>query len=162
VTSQPIFVGVAEAAVATGDAVLATVGLGSCVAILLHDAEAAVAGMAHVLLPAPHGGSGSPAAAKYANTAVPYLLREMEARGADRRRITGRIVGGASMFGTLRTPTMTRAGERNVVAAREALAAAGIRVTGEEVGSGHGRSVRLSAADGRVRVSSHRHPDVEL
>jgi chemotaxis protein CheD len=162
VTPQPIFVGVAQAAVVVGDGVLATVGVGSCVAILLHDREAAVAGMAHVLLPAPHGRSDPASPAKYATTAVPYLLTEMEAKGADRRRITGRIVGGASMFGALRTPRVSGAGERNVAAARAALAAAGIAVTGEEVGREHGRGVRFSAADGRVRVTSYQHPDVDL
>ena len=160
--ARPIFVGVAQSAVATGEAVLATVGVGSCVAILLHDAEAAVAGLAHVLLPAPHGEPDASTPAKYATTAVPHLVREMEAHGALRSRVTARLVGGASMFGALRTPTMAGAGERNVIAARDALAREGIPVTGEEVGRAHGRAVRLYAADGRVRVTSYRHPDVDL
>ena len=66
------------------------------------------------------------------------------------------------MFGALRTATMAGAGERNVIAAREALARAGIPVSGEAVGGAHGRAVRLYAANGRVRVTSYRHPDVDL
>ena len=152
----------AQCAVATGEAVLATVGVGSCVAILLHDAEAAVAGMAHVLLPEPHREPDPAAPGKYATTAVPHLVREMEARGAVRDRVTARLVGGASMFGALRTATMAGAGERTVIAARAALARAGIPVAAEAVGGAHGRAVRLYAADGRVRVTSYRHPDVDL
>jgi hypothetical protein len=30
------------------------------------------------------------------------------------------------------------------------------------VGREHGRGVRFSAADGRVRVTSYQHPDVDL
>lgn len=161
--NQPVtFVRVAQAAVTRGDGVLATVGLGSCVAILLYDAGAAVAGMAHVLLPAPHGTADPGAPAKYATTAVPYLLREMELRGAERGRISARLVGGASMFGVLGGSRKGGAGERNIAAARHALAREGIRLTGEEVGSGHGRSVRLHASDGSVIVSSYRRPDVNL
>ena len=159
---SPIFVRVANAAVTEGDGVLATVGLGSCVAILLHDAEAAVAGLAHVLLPAPHRPIATDPPAKYATTAVPHLLREMELRGAARSRIQARLVGGAAMFGSLRGPAMAGAGARNLAAVREALAREGIPVTGEEVGSEHGRSVHLHARDGRVVVTSYRRPDVSL
>lgn len=157
-----IFVGVAEAAVAEGEAVLMTVGLGSCVAILLYDPDVRVAGMAHVLLPAPHARFEERDAAKYATTAVPHLLREMAARGADRCRVTARIVGGASMFSGTRSSALAAAGARNLEATRDALEWVGVPLTGEEVGSNHGRSVRLFAADGRVLVSSYRRPDVIL
>jgi len=162
VNSPSIFVGVAEAAVAAGEEVLVTVGLGSCVAILLYDADVRVAGMAHVLLPAPHRAFEESQAAKYATSAVPHLLREMSARGADRRRVTARIVGGASMFSGPRSSPLASAGARNLEATRDALEWAGVPVTGEEVGSDHGRSVRLFAADGRVVVSSYRRGDVIL
>ena len=48
---EQIRVKVADYAVARGDAVIATLGLGSCVAIAVHDATAGVGGLAHVLLP---------------------------------------------------------------------------------------------------------------
>lgn len=161
-TESPIFVRVAHAAVTEGEGVLATVGLGSCVAILLYEPDEGVAGMAHVLLPAPHRSAEREAWAKYASTAVPHLMREMEARGAHRARVVARLVGGASMFGAGRTASLSGAGERNLAAAREALAQAAIPLTGEEVGSGHGRSVHLYAADGRAVVTSYRRPDVIL
>lgn len=156
------FVGVADAAVARGAEVLATVGLGSCVAILLHDARARVGGLAHVLLPAPHGTFVECDAARYATTAVPYLLREMAVKGASRARITARLVGGASLFAAARTEAVAAAGERNLEAVRGALEWAGIPVVGEEVGGDHGRAVRLHTLDGRVVVTAFRHPDVVL
>ena len=161
-TQSPVFVRVAHAEVTEGEGVLATVGLGSCVAILLYDPVPTVAGMAHVLLPAPHREFDGLEPAKYATTAVPYLLQVMAARGARRTRVTARLVGGASMFGGARTSRLAAAGERNLQAVRDALDWAGIPVMGEEVGSGHGRSVRLHAADGRVVVSSYRRADVIL
>ena len=44
-------VNVAEFAIARDGAILATVGLGSCVALMLWDAELRLAAMAHILLP---------------------------------------------------------------------------------------------------------------
>ena len=51
VSAREIVVRVADMAVATADEVLVTVGLGSCVAIMLYDPEAKVGGLAHILLP---------------------------------------------------------------------------------------------------------------
>ncbi|HYW06081.1 MAG TPA: chemotaxis protein CheD, partial [Longimicrobium sp.] len=50
----PTYVKVAQYAVGGADQVLATLGLGSCVAILLRDPVVRVGGMAHVLLPEPN------------------------------------------------------------------------------------------------------------
>jgi chemotaxis protein CheD len=49
--SGEIIVRVADLRVGANDDVLVTIGLGSCVAIMLHDATAKVGGLAHVLLP---------------------------------------------------------------------------------------------------------------
>ncbi|MGH7734590.1 MAG: chemotaxis protein CheD, partial [Gemmatimonadales bacterium] len=43
-------------------------------------------------------------------------------------------------------------GERNVVASRQALAAAGIPILAEATGGTAGRSVRLRVADGSVSI----------
>ena len=48
---EQIRVNVAAYAVARGDAVISTLGLGSCVAIAVHDRASAVGGLAHILLP---------------------------------------------------------------------------------------------------------------
>lgn len=153
---------VAHAAVEGPGGVLVTLGLGSCVAILLHDPEARVAGMAHVLLAQPRSGVVPENPAKFASTAVPHLIGEMEQLGARRERLVARLVGGASMFGRVLAQSGLHTGERNIAAAREALGAAGIRVCGEEVGREHGRSVYFHADDGRAVVTSYQHGDKVL
>jgi chemotaxis protein CheD len=156
------FVKVAECAVARESGILYTLGLGSCVAILLWDEQVRVAGMAHVLLPEPRTSTTDHPPAKYATSAVPHLLAEMEKEGARRPRMTARLVGGASMFRALITGSMLQTGERNIAATRAALAEFRIPITGEEVGKEHGRSVRFHVADGRVVVGSVLHGTVEL
>jgi chemotaxis protein CheD len=139
-----------------GDTLL-TVGLGSCVAIVLHDAAVRVGGMAHVLLPSPGLSRGHESPAKCPQTAVPALLERMAQRGASPRRITARIAGGASMFAALAPLGIVQMGERNVVAARETLRSVGLPLVGEDVGADYGRTVRFHVADGRMEISSVMH-----
>lgn len=153
---------VAQAAVQQGDGKLVTVGLGSCVAILLYDSDARIGGMAHVLLPDPSSARDPSNPAKFATTAVAHLIKRMDLLGADLRHIYARLVGGASMFAGVSVSTPLNMGERNIAAARETLLAAGIPLSGEDVGASHGRSVRFSMNDGRVVVSSAFRDDVIL
>jgi chemotaxis protein CheD len=148
---------VADLRTGRADDVLVTVGLGSCVAILLHDAEARVGGLAHVLLPSPAltRPDGNPA--KFPQSAVPRLVELMVAEGARPERITGRLAGGASMFAALAPPGTIQMGERNLAAARQALSTNGLRLIGEAVGGDFGRTVRFRVGDGRVEVRTVAH-----
>ena len=150
---------IAEWAAAAAPAQIVTIGLGSCVAIVLHDARARVGGMAHVLLPSPASTLDRDHPGKYPESAVPRLLQEMRALGAQ-GPITARLVGGASLFGALLTARAVGSmGDRNVAASRDALAAAKVRVVGEFVGGTVGRSVYFDVASGRVDVRSVRDGD---
>jgi len=145
---------VAEWAVARADGVIVTLGLGSCVAIMLHDPEARAGAMAHVLLPSKSLARDATNPAKFPETAVPFLIERLTALGADRRRLVAKLAGGASMFAQLMTPGSIQMGERNIVASRNALRAAAIPVAREAVGGEKGRSVRFHVADGRVEIRS--------
>jgi chemotaxis protein CheD len=152
-----IVVRVADLNVGGEDDVLVTVGLGSCVAIALHDPSARVGGLAHILLPSPALSRSTDNAAKFPQSAVPRLLELMTARGASSKRVVARIVGGASMFASLAPSGTIQMGERNVVATRQALSASGLPLVAEAVGGDFGRTVRLFVGDGRLEVSSVAH-----
>lgn len=150
-----IRVTVADLAVAS-EGTISTIGLGSCVAIVLYDAAAHVGGMAHVLLPSETMSRDRSNPAKFPTTAVPLMLREMRRLGARPERISAKIVGGASMFAGLLPAGGINIGERNVIAVREVLAGVGIPIVAEDVGADYGRSVYLHLGDGRVEVRSLR------
>jgi chemotaxis protein CheD len=143
---------VAEWAAERGDGVLVTLGLGSCVAIMLHDPQTKAGAMAHVLLPSISLARDFTNKAKFPETAVPLLIERLKALGADPRRLVAKLAGGASMFASLMTPGSVQMGERNIAAARAALRAANIPVAAEAVGGGRGRSVRFHVRDGRVET----------
>jgi chemotaxis protein CheD len=155
-TNEPeIRVKVADYAVAAAGTI-ATIGLGSCVAIVLYDPEARVGGLAHVLLPSETMSRDKSNPAKFPTTAVPLVMEEMRRLGAVAARVRAKIVGGASMFGNLMPPGGINIGERNVNAVREVLAVANVPIIAEDTGSDYGRSVYLFLGDGRVEVRSLR------
>jgi len=148
-----IRVKVADYAVAAAGTI-STIGLGSCVAIVLYDAHSRVGGMAHVLLPDAAMSRDRSNPAKFPSSAVPLLLSEMRLLGARAERVRAKIVGGASMFGNLIAAGGINIGERNIVAVRGVLSGAKIPIVAEDVGADHGRSVYLFLDDGRVEVRS--------
>ena len=152
-----IIVRVADLNVGAADDILTTVGLGSCVAVILYDATARIGGLAHVLLPSPALSRNADNPAKFPQLAVPRLIELMTARGGSSRRIVARLAGGASMFANLAPLGTIQMGERNIVATRQALNTHGLPLIAESVGGDFGRTVRLRVADGRVEVSSVAH-----
>lgn len=145
---------VADLKAASGDSVLITLGLGSCIAIMLHDPAASVGGMAHILLPSRSLSRGGDHPGRFPQTAIPVLLQQMTALGADPRRLVARLVGGASMFANLVPAGSIQMGDRNVIASREVLNQHAIPITAESVGGQQGRSVWFHTADGRLLVRS--------
>jgi chemotaxis protein CheD len=157
-----IVVRVADLAAASGEAVLITLGLGSCVACVLHDPVAGAGGLAHVLLPSRTLARDHSNPAKFPESAVPLLVERLVALGAQRERLRARLVGGATMFGNISAPGVALMGERNLQAVREALKAARIPVVAEDTGKDYGRSVYLFLPAGRLEVRSVLHGVREL
>jgi chemotaxis protein CheD len=146
---------VADYAVRRGNDIIATIGLGSCVAIVLYDKDTKVGALAHILLPSMAMSRETSNPAKFPETIVPIMLEEMRSLGVTQTsRINAKIVGGASMFGQLVNGTGINVGERNIAATKEALVAAGIPLIAEDTGLDYGRSVFFQLADGRVEVRS--------
>jgi chemotaxis protein CheD len=126
---------------------LVALGLGSCIGVVMIDTQAQVAGLAHVMLP--ESGGEVATKAKFADTAVPELLSQILALGADRGRLRIAITGGAAMFGS---GGQLEIGARNETAVRSALSAAGLRCHRAETGGTQGRTVRVSVGGGSAIV----------
>ena len=159
--AEEIVVNIADFAVASGESILVTSGLGSCVAVSLHDPATGIAGLAHVLLPSAGFGPPSIHPAKYADTGVALLAEELRRRGAAQHRLVAKLAGGARMFAALISSGVNM-GQRNIDATRKALYKLNIPVVAEDVGGEYGRSVRLVAATGALTVRSIAGGDREL
>jgi chemotaxis protein CheD len=137
--------------------VLVSLGLGSCIGLALLDARAAVAGLAHVVLPASEGRDGSPG--KFADTAVPALLDAVVGLGGRRTRLEAVLVGGASMF-KLGAGSGMEVGQRNDEAVRAELARLRIPIAASDTGGSRGRTIRVTV--GSQAVSSRAAGDQEV
>jgi chemotaxis protein CheD len=130
------------------DGVLSCIGLGSCIGVALVDRRAAVAGLAHVMLPsAPQAEVEQPG--KYADLAVPALLETVLGLGAARPRLEAVLVGGAQMF-SFGGGSGQDIGARNAAAVAAQLDHARIRIAGSATGGDKGRSVKVHVAGGSV------------
>lgn len=137
------------------DDVLVAYGLGSCVAVCLYDPVKKVSGMLHALLPnMPMGEKLNGMPAKFVDQGIPMLLNEVMALGAQKPRLTVHICGGAHMLNSPGFKQALNIGERNVVAAKEGLYAAGLKIKAEAVGGNSGRTVKLYVASGLITVKT--------
>lgn len=150
-------IGLGEWGICRESGALTCLGLGSCIALILDDREAQIGGLAHIVLPTPSLSRDRSNPIRFAETAVPFLVAEMVHAGAVRGRLTARLVGGASLFAALTTPGTVQIGQRNVLAVRAALDAAGVKLVGEAVGGEIGRSVWFAVDTGIVTVRSVGH-----
>ncbi|MFN8572856.1 MAG: chemotaxis protein CheD [Gemmatimonadaceae bacterium] len=151
-------VNVAETAVARERGILATHGLGSCIALALYDPSTRIGALAHILLPSEERAGPVVRPARSAVHAVPYLMAQLQRAGASGPPVA-KIAGGASMFGALLATGGINVGERNIEATRRALEAAGIVLIAEDVGGDHGRSVFFDVSDGTMHVRSLKRGD---
>lgn len=151
---QTIMVGMAEIKIAVGsEDILAALGLGSCIGVCAYDPLMRVAGMAHVVLPESLGAGADPAG-KYADTAIPALLEEMQRAGAAPGRICIAIAGGAQLFTFAGATPRLDIGQRNMVAVMKSLEKYSLNVVAQDTGGNAGRTVHLFVGDGRVRVKT--------
>lgn len=134
---------------------LVAYGLGSCVAICMYDATAAVGGMIHSLLPQASNNNGSESpTAKFVNEGVPMLLNAVTKAGAIRSRLDVYVCGGAQMLSAPGFKNTLNIGERNVAAAEAALATAGLRIKARDTGGNAGRTVKLRVDTGEITVKT--------
>jgi chemotaxis protein CheD len=140
--------------------VLASIGLGSCIGLVLFEPSRSLVGLAHIVLPSSEGDPDA-LVGKFADRAIPALIEQMTSLGARRPRLEAVLVGGAQMF-ALKTASTLDVGRRNEQAAREALMSAGVTVRAAATGGNRGRTVRAYVDTGVVTVKEPGTLEVEL
>lgn len=151
-------VGIADMKLAQTSGVLITYALGSCIGICLYDPAIKLAALIHIMLPL-NMETGRKNPMKYADTGIRETLRQMEARGASRTRITAKIAGGAKMF-EVTGGNLGNIGQRNIESVRIALKREGIRLLKEDVGGTVARTVLFDSATGQGCIRSYGRPEM--
>ena len=92
--------------------------------------------------------------AKFADTGIDELIKQMEALGAVRRRMVAKIAGGAMMFAFQSKNGNIQVGERNVEAVKKKLKELNIPILAEDCGLNYGRTVVFYPETGDYLIKS--------
>lgn len=146
-----ITVGIADLQIAAPPDILRTI-LGSCVGICLYDKINQIGGLAHIMLPRMNDMLSNNK--KYANTAIPLLLDEMNKSGADIKFVTAKLVGGATMFSIAKLNSNRNIGQMNITAVKNTLNELRIKIIAEELGGESGRTIDFYMDTGMIKIKS--------
>lgn len=150
--NEQIKVGIADLNLVHPPGTIITIGLGSCIGIALYDKTLKVAGLAHIMLPDSTQFKNVTQPLKFADLAVPILLKKMEERGCRKSSLVAKIAGGASMFNFTDKNMVSDIGNRNAISVRDALMKEKIPLLAEDVGGNKGRTMILDSEDGTVTI----------
>lgn len=146
-------IGIGDFKVCKKPDVLVTYALGSCVGICLLDPQTGIAGLSHIMLPdSKTAVNGSAAPMRYADTAIPMMIKQMESMGASASRLRSKIAGGATMFAI--QSDKFNIGERNIAAVKKVLSDLRIPIIAEDTGDNFGRTVYYYPETGAMEVRS--------
>lgn len=151
---EMIKVGMADMNVCVAPDAITTLGLGSCVGIVLYDATKKIAGMVHVMLPDSTKIRNNGNIAKFADTGIHELMNKLIKMGASKTSMVAKIAGGAQMFAFQSNNEMLRVGERNVEATKQILQSLKIPIIAEDTGLNYGRTVEFYPESGELIVRS--------
>ena len=137
-----------------GEGTIITYALGSCIGLCFYDVTLKLGALLHILLPL-NMEAGRKSPLKYADTGIRETLRQMEALGAARSRVTVKIAGGARMFEISGSNSLGNIGQRNIESVHTILKQEGIRLLAEDVGGTCARTLLLDVSNGQGMIRSY-------
>jgi chemotaxis protein CheD len=151
---KEIKVGIADMNTAFSPHRIITVGLGSCIGIALYDTRIKAGGLAHIMLPDSTSFNNVSNPLKFADLAIPMLLKDMEKMGANKNNIRAKIAGGASMFTFTDSRMNMDIGNRNSISVKNILNKFSIPLLNEDVGGNKGRTMIFDTQTGIVQIKT--------
>ncbi|HWQ77397.1 MAG TPA: chemotaxis protein CheD [Anaerovoracaceae bacterium] len=153
--SELLVVGISDYKLARHPNVFVTYALGSCVGICIYDNRFKIGGLSHIMLPESNMFNSSDInRMKFADTAIVDLVQDIVRLGADRRRLTAKIAGGAQMFEVQQGSLIGTIGDRNVSSVKDTLHKLKIPVIAEDTRLNYGRTVYFDLDTGIMKVQS--------
>ncbi|GFI64717.1 chemoreceptor glutamine deamidase CheD [Lachnospiraceae bacterium] len=159
--SEIIKVGMADLKTCVSPNGVTTLGLGSCVGIAIRDTSNKIGGLAHIMLPDSKAMKNAQQnLAKFADTGVEELVKQMEKLGAKRSRMVAKIAGGATMFSFQGSGTnVGQVGDRNVDAVKAKLRELKIPILASDTGANYGRTVIFYPESGDFHIRAVGKPE---
>ena len=152
-------VGIADTKIAFAPEKIKTLGLGSCVGVVIYDGIKQIAGLTHIMLPDSQIArvQESINRAKFADTGISDLYNQLIQIGCNPRQLKAKIAGGAQMFQFQSQNDQMRIGARNIEAVRNSLMICQIPVIAEDVGGHVGRTIEFDPVTQKLTVKKAQH-----
>ena len=129
-----------------------TIGLGSCVGIVLLERKKKIAALIHVLLPDSSKFSSITNPIRFADLAIPAAIDKLANLGCLKENLIAKIAGGASMFNFNDSNIVSNIGASNVKAVKTMLGKYKIPIIAEDTGGNKGRSMYVTPKDNKVYI----------
>lgn len=150
-----VSVGIADMKIVKAPNKIKTAGLGSCVGVVIYDPLSHIAGIAHIMLPDSSLARGKPFnPAKFADTAISKLKKDLLYAGALPLQLKAKIAGGAQMFQFSKGNDHLRIGPRNVEAVKKHLSEHRITLVAEDTGGNSGRTIEFDPQTSVLRIKT--------
>ncbi len=149
-------VNMSEMKLAIPDSKLSTT-VGSCIALCIFDREKPIGAKCHIVLPTnPKTGSRGPEPPyKYADSAVPAMIKELIRKGASRQRLVSKLAGGANMFPGIKTQIENlQIGKRNIEATLKHLSEHGVPVISRDLAGNAGRRIEFEIESKKLMTAT--------
>src|SRR5690554_589021 len=97
--SAVVNVGISDSNIVMAPHTIRTLGLGSCVGVVIYDLNNRIGGLSHIMLPnSDLTRQPKINEYKYVDTALPVLVEQLHIHGARKYALKAKIAGGAQMF----------------------------------------------------------------
>ena len=154
-----IRVGMADMNICKAPDRIITLGLGSCVGLVLFDIKTSVCGMLHVMLPDSSISKKTDNPAKFADTGVEKLIEELRKNGVPSRNLMAKMAGGARMFAFQGNGDFLKIGERNAEAVKTILGKKGIPIIASDCGGTYGRTIEFDPVTYKLHIRAIGKPE---
>lgn len=131
---------------------LASIGVGSCLAICLYAPSYQTGALMHCMLPRATQPVANPGI--YVDTAINTMLEELLKLGIHPTDLSAKLIGGAAMFPTLAASDTQNIGKRNLEEAMRILETIHVRIISNATGGNRGRSLNFDLNTGDVMVTT--------
>lgn len=152
--SEIVRVGMADYKICRAPQKISTLGLGSCLGVVLYDKTTKICGLAHIMMPDSTKISKNSNRMKFVDTCLVDMYEDLIKAGAKKSCMIAKLAGGAKMFSYQSNNNFLNIGEQNVIAVHKMLAEWRIPIVAEDVGSNYGRTIEFDTVTGELSIKS--------
>lgn len=133
---------------------ITTLGLGSCMGVVIYEEYSRWCGMAHIMLPDSKKISFNENRMKFADTCLGDMYRDLKLRVGKNASFFAKIAGGARMFAYDSDNELLNIGEQNSLAVRQFLMEKGIPIMAEDVGKDFSRTIVFNPQRASLHITA--------